>query len=356
MSRRTLIAMVALLALVAAACGGQSGGTGTTVSGGAEGEESNVIRFTFAPDPAWDWMKDQGILEAMEQESGFRILQLATWDEFATFAGGHADVISTGTYETPLLEEQGIDTATFGQFNMNKDVLITADPSYQTASDLPEGCRIATESVTGNTIIWASLINELDGREFAEGSDDLGIVTADYQVIPTLIQEGEACAGIIDPTQVIPAMASGDLTVMYDGKSASQLYGENIVPGHEGVLSNAFVSRAAWFDANPEAAAFFLEVWDCAMVQWAEHRDEIIDTYPQHFAVDDESQAQFMKDYFANTFDWFVESPYLTEEWIEGEQPVFDLVQEAGIVAEDAEFPRHETLEAPDDSPCPEGT
>jgi hypothetical protein len=50
-----------------------------------------------------------------------------------------------------------------------------------------------------------------------------------------------------------------------------------------------------------------------------------------------------------------VESPYLTEEWIEGERPVFDLVQEAGIIPEDAEFPRHEALEPPDDSPCPEG-
>ena len=195
MSRRTLTAMIALLSLIAAACGGQTGGTETTVAGGAAGEESDIIRFTFAPDPAWDWMKDQGILETMEQESGFRILQLATWDEFATFAGGHADVISTGTYETPLLEEQGIDTVTFGQFNMNKDVLVTADPSYQTASDLPEGCRIASESVTGNTIIWASLINELDGREFAEGSDDLGIVTADYQVIPTLLKEERHAPG-----------------------------------------------------------------------------------------------------------------------------------------------------------------
>ena len=127
---------------------------------------------------------------------------------------------------------------------------------------------------------------------------------------------------------------------MYDGKSASQLYGENIVPGHEGVLSNAFVGRKEWFDANPEAAAFFLEVWDCAMVQWAEHRDEIIDTYPQHFAVEDPSQAQFMKDYFGNTFDWFVESPYLTQEWIEGEEPVFDLVQEAGISPRGRRVPR----------------
>src|SRR5687767_14631732 len=118
---------------------------------------------------------------------------------------------------------------------------------------MPAGCKIASESVTGNTIIWASLINEIDGREVAEGSDDLPVTTADYQIIPTLLREGEACAGILDPTQVIPDMASGELTVMYDGLSASQLYGEHVVSGHEGVLSNAFVSRAEWFDANPEA-------------------------------------------------------------------------------------------------------
>ena len=72
--------------------------------------------------------------------------------------------------------------------------------------------------------------------------------------------------------------------------------------------------------------------------------------------MENDEEAQFMKDYFENTFDWFVESPYLTEEWIEGETPVFDLVQEAGIVPEDSTFPRHEPMTAPDDSPCPEGS
>ncbi|MEO8424361.1 MAG: ABC transporter substrate-binding protein, partial [Actinomycetota bacterium] len=125
MRHRRSAALLAVLALtvVAAACGNDGGGGG---EGG--GKESQIIRFTFAPDPAWDWVKDQGILEAMEEASdGYRILQLATWDEFATFAGGHADIISTGTYETPLLEEQGIDTVTFGLFNMNKDIIITAN-------------------------------------------------------------------------------------------------------------------------------------------------------------------------------------------------------------------------------------
>src|SRR5688572_29934952 len=103
MGRGKLVRSAALLAvatLIAVSCGDDGGGGG---GGDGDGEESNIIRFTFAPDPAWDWVKDQGILEAMETESGFRIIQLATWDEFATFAGGHADVISTGTYETPLL-------------------------------------------------------------------------------------------------------------------------------------------------------------------------------------------------------------------------------------------------------------
>ena len=293
-------------------------------------------------------MKDQGILEAMETESGYRILQLATWDEFATFAGGHADVASTGTYETPLLEEQGIETVTFGLFNMNKDIIIvSADQDWETVGDMPAGCKIATESVAGNTIIWSSLIKEVDNREWAEGSDDIGIVTGDYQIIPTLVKEGDACGGLVDPTQVIPAVASGEFNVLYDGLSASQLYGETVVPGHEGVMSNIFVGRKEWFDANPGAAAFFLEVWDCAMEQWAAHRDEIIDTYPQHFAVENPEQAQYMKDYFSNTFDWFVESPYITQEWVDGEEPVFDLVKAAGIIPEDAEFQEHAVLEDP---------
>ena len=272
MSRSRLLrsaALVAVTMLMAVSCGDDGGGGG---GGDGEGETSNIIRFTFAPDPAWDWMKDQGILEEMEKESGFRIIQLATWDEWATFAGGHADVASTGTYETPLLEEQGIETVTFGQFNMNKDVLVTANPEYQTASDFPAGCKIATESVTGNTIIWGSLINAIDGREVAEGSDDIGIVTADYQVIPGLLREDEACAGILDPTQVIPDMRIGGPHGDVRREVRIAAYGEEIVPGHEGVLSNAFVSRAEWFDANPDAAAFFQEVWDCAMVQSAEPR------------------------------------------------------------------------------------
>ncbi|PWQ88232.1 nitrate ABC transporter substrate-binding protein, partial [Enterococcus faecium] len=65
-------------------------------SGGGEG---GVIRFTFAPDPVWDYITDQGILAEMEEESGIKIEASSTWDEFGVFAGGHADIVSSASYE-----------------------------------------------------------------------------------------------------------------------------------------------------------------------------------------------------------------------------------------------------------------
>ena len=57
----------------------------------------------------------------MEKESGFTIERFESEDEFAFFAGGHADVVSTGSYETPVLEsENGVPTVTIGKYNMAK--------------------------------------------------------------------------------------------------------------------------------------------------------------------------------------------------------------------------------------------
>ncbi len=84
MNHKTLLAMLGAGVLLAAGCSGPA----QSASNAAEGEDG-VIRFTFSPDPAWDWIQDQGILEEMEKDSGYRILQTVTWDEFGQFAGGH---------------------------------------------------------------------------------------------------------------------------------------------------------------------------------------------------------------------------------------------------------------------------
>src|SRR5665811_1049777 len=96
MRRRTAfyyIALFLVLAMVAAACGGSGSSETTTTVGSVattttagNGEPASgpkgIIRFTFAPDPVWDYLQDSGIKEEMEKESGILILAAPTWNEF----------------------------------------------------------------------------------------------------------------------------------------------------------------------------------------------------------------------------------------------------------------------------------
>ena len=344
---RLLLGCIALVGvLTLAACGGDDDDDGGGDTGNIEAQ--SVIRFAFAPDPVWNYIVDNGILEEKGVEAGIDINAFQSFDEFGLFAGGNADILSTGSYETPLLDEQGIATVTFGKYNANKDVFAaSADEDWETAADLPEGCKVAAESTTGNTVIWSSLINQIDGREIAEGSDDLELVTADYQVMPQLIEDGEICAAILDPVQGTEAIRTNSVKVLYDGKSASQLYAEEIAtdPNHLGVDSNNFVARKEWFDEHPEEVAFFLDVWQEGMDEWTKNSDQIIADYPEDFAVQSPEDEKFMQDYVKNTFNFQQDSVYLTPEWIENEAGVFDLIQAAGVIGEDQTLPEHAVID-----------
>jgi ABC-type nitrate/sulfonate/bicarbonate transport system substrate-binding protein len=344
---RKLLVGIALIGVIAfaAACGDDDddggGDTGNI-------EAQSVIRFAFAPDPVWNYIVDNGILEEKGVEAGIDINAFQSFDEFGLFAGGNADVLSTGSYETPLLDEQGIETVTFGKYNANKDIFaVSTAEDYQTAADLEEGCKVAAESTTGNTVIWSSLVNQIDGRVIEEGGDDLELVTADYQIMPQLLEDGEICAAIIDPVQATEPLRTDQIRALYDGKSASQLYAEEIAqdPNHVGVDSNNFVARKEWFDEHPEEVAFFLDVWQEGMDEWNKNSDQIIADYPEDFAVQSQEDEAFMQDYVKNVFNFQQEDVYLTPEWIENEMGVFDLIQAAGVIGEDQTFPEHAVVD-----------
>ena len=71
----------------------------------------------------------------------------------------------------------------------------------------------------------------------------------------------------------------------------------------------------------------------------------IIESYPQHFAVETPEEIQFIKDYMSE-HDWFVESVYLDEEWVETESQIFPLLANAELADSD-EPPTFEVVEAP---------
>ena len=349
--RTTRIALFLVLALAAAACSAAeeepaaadetaAANETATEAAAADGGDEGVVRFTFAPDPIWDWLVDQGIVTEMEEESGIRILQTSTWDEFGIFAGGHADVISTGTYEIPVLEEEtGTDTVTFGKYNRAKEpVLVPADSDYETLEDLA-GRKVAVFSAVGSTLIWGAMVQDQYGLDFRAGGGDYEVVVADPASLAELVERGEVDACICIPELSISQLRNDVLRPLYDSKGAAELYADWYFPEHEGVMTNLFVARADWYETHQEEAQFLLEVWERGIREWEENREEIIATYPQHFAVEDPEDIQWVVDYVENTFDWFVDTVYLDEEWVEAEKAIFPLLKETGFMEQDTPEP-----------------
>ena len=67
---KSIMAVLAVGLLVTTGC------SGPQKQDSAASGEDGVIRFTFSPDPAWDWIQDQGILEEMEKDGTFERLGL----------------------------------------------------------------------------------------------------------------------------------------------------------------------------------------------------------------------------------------------------------------------------------------
>jgi ABC-type nitrate/sulfonate/bicarbonate transport system substrate-binding protein len=332
--RSAVPAAIAVLALslVAAACGG---------SGDSESGDKGTIEFVFSPDPAWSWIEDQGILADMEEESGYHIRRFETEDEFAAFAGGHADIVSTGSYDTPVLEDEtGVTTVTIGKFNRAQDIVVSDDETaYNSFGDLPEGCKVGVEAFEGSSLVWQALAADLHDRELAQGSDDLQMAITDFEVSPELVTKGDLCAGVTAMTTSIPYLMDESVHVMYDGKTASQLYEEEYEPGHIGMNSNNFVTLESWYEENPGEVGFFLEVWEVAMNEWKEHRDEIIEQYQEDFGWTNDEELKFVQDYYENVYDNFLDTVYLDPEWIQGEAGVTQILRDAEIIPEDQPDP-----------------
>lgn len=325
-----LVALALASLLGAAACSGlQAGGGG----------EENVIRFTFAPDPVWDYITDEGIVAEMEKERGMRIVASSTWDEFGVFAGGHADVVSTASYEIPIIEEEtGRDTLTIGKYNKDRSVIITrADNPAETLADL-KGEDISVFTAVSATLVWGAYAKQMHDVDFRTGGGDYNLVVADPQNQADLVERGEVAACVCLPEFAAPGLRSGELKVLYDGRSSFDIYSDQVVEGHEGPMINVFLAGKEWAEEYPEEVEFFLDVWQRGLEEWSANQEKIIATYPQHFAVEDPQDVAFVKQYVAD-HDWFVDEVRFDQQWVEGESGIFDLLKDNGFMDEDQEEP-----------------
>jgi len=354
-----LLAVFTSLVLVLAACGGaeETGGGEEASGGAAEGEAQDangVIRLVMAPDPVWKWLTDQGIRQEMEEAAGMQVLDSATWDEFGVYAGGHADVVSAAAYEVPELEKStGIPTTAFGKWNTDRSVLaVRADSEYQDLCDL-EGQKIVSLSAVSITIMWGIYAQEKCGLELSAEGGDFELIVADIQNLAQLTASGDAEACLCLPDFGIPQFRTGELRPLYDGMSAAEIFAQDYGNGHIGPQTNVFLAPTAWVDRNPEEAAFLLSLWERGLQEWRANRDTIIDSYPEDFAAQSPEDSQFIKDWLTNNFDWFVDTVYLDQEWIDGEMQIFDLMKETGFIAQEAENPDFRIIEPPGGAAAP---
>jgi len=303
-----------------------------------------VVRFAFAPDPVLDWMNDKGIIPEVEDQYNVRLVTTSTWDEFTFFAGGNGDIVSMATYETPILEkETGVKTVTFGAYNnLRVPVFVRSDSTAQTLADLV-GEKIGVPSAVSSTIVWGMFAKKLHNLDFRVGQGDFDLVVGDHFVNMDLLLRGELEACLCIPEAAFPALRTGEVRALYDGRPPWMIYRDEFAPGHKGLNGNNFVARADWFEANPNAVQFFLALWERGIKEWQGNMEEIITTYPQYFSVEAPEDVTYAVEYMRQ-YDFFAPTVYLDETWIKNETNVYTLMKETGFMEADAEIPRFEVV------------
>ena len=336
---RSVVAIAAAVVLAStAACAAGLGGPASS-----RAARDGVIRFTFAPDPIWDYMNETGIVDRWQHDTGYQIETSATWDEFGLFAGGHADVISTASFEVPGLEQQTKrETLIIGRYNSERSrIMVRAGDPAQSLADL-RGKRLGVFTTVSGTLVWSALIQQMHQLNLVDGansSSDFELIVADIQNLSNLLARGEIDACICYPDLSARDLREGTVRPLYDGKSSAEVFAELDAPGHDGPMGNVFVARRDWVDGHPGEVSAFLDLWERGLREWQAHRDEMIERYPQHFAVDTPEDIAFMKQYVAQ-HDWVDDDVRFDQQWARDESSIFDLMRATGVIGDDVEDPK----------------
>ncbi|HSK91447.1 MAG TPA: hypothetical protein VK875_09045 [Euzebyales bacterium] len=347
-NRRRMSWLLGVLAmtLIAAACGSSGAASVEEPPATSSSDGREIIRFAFAPDPVWDYMRDTGVLTEWEKKNNLRIVTSESWDEFAYFAGGHGDIVSMATHELPVLEEEsGTKVVAFGKYNHDRISLMrNADDRFETLADLPEGSRPCVGSAVSTTIVWSVIADQFHDIDYRVGQGEFDVVVQDYFEMPDMVAQGECTVAATLPEAAVAPLREGSLEIMYGGRAPWQIYQDICECDHKGIMSNLFVATEEWYDSHPEQAAAFLELWERGVELWHQNKEEIVGLYPQHFSVETEDEIKWMVDYMEGPQDWFVETVYLDEAWVEGEKELYEYMTDAGWMAEDTEIPRFEVI------------
>jgi ABC-type nitrate/sulfonate/bicarbonate transport system substrate-binding protein len=377
----TAILMALALVFAVAACGGDSAGTTTSVAvtattvgtSSTSGETTTTVvettttvaaepskvgmAFEREGDPMVAYMIDSGLVAEMEAKYNVEFVPTESPDDLAFFAGGHGDVIQLGSYEVPQLQaETGVPTVTFGAIRWQATIWVTlADNPGNTLADFT-GQTIAVNGPGGSAYVWMFLVKALHGLNLSfDGGDFNFVASGGTPIAIDMVRAGDLAATACDYTQCAGVLASGEFKVLYDGRTAGQLYSEELgggVSGSANLWHNTLVARADWFYSHPNEVAFVLELFQRAMDAWNADPGAILTTYAADLGLDVQADAATLE-YLATTaveFDPVLASVYLTPEAIAAEKLVVQALRDAGIIGADVADTTWEVVAPPCDT------
>jgi ABC-type nitrate/sulfonate/bicarbonate transport system substrate-binding protein len=157
------------------------------------------------------------------------------------------------------------------------------------------------------------------------------------------VDRGEVEAALVIPEAAIGLLRQERLRVLYDNQLPHQIYGSICNCQHLGVMGNLFTATEEWYEDHEDEAKAFLALWEDGIQLWRANQAQIISDFPQHFSVESDEDITAMQDYLS-AHDWFVDSVYLDQTWIDQETGLYDSMKSTGFMEADAPLPRFEAL------------
>ena len=353
---RALVALVAAAALMAA-CGGDGGGSAAVTASpdaleqaaGSQLSEPVRIRLALAPDPIWEWLKDSGTVMQWEAANNIRIEASSPFDQFAAFAGGHADMVVINALDVPqFVEQSDREPAIIGKYTTDRSILAVRRTSQaENLGDLVEA-RIAVESTLGSTLLWGLIADSLHGLEFQVDGADFDLVVVDAASVADLVMRGDADACICVPDFSVPYLAEGTMKPLYGGRSAAEIYAEEVVGDPDALpMADAFLIDRSWHSDHEFAVASMLELWEVGLEHWRSAKHGVIADYPHLFSVTTDAEIAWITDY-ATGHDWVVPSVYISDAEAAAHDAAFADMQRIGLLDADASRPELDTIHSGD--------
>lgn len=334
-----------VLCAVASCGGGQSAsapsdGPAASSSTPPAGEVT-TIRLAMAPDPIWEWLKSSGTVEEWENTRNIRIDDVSTFDQFTAFASGHVDIVVINALDVPSFGEQSeAQPAIVGKLTTDRSILaVPRTTQADTLEDLAER-RIAVEASLGSTQMWGLIAEALyDNLDFRFDSDDFELVAVEPSSIADIVMRGDVDACVCSPDFSAAYLAEGRLRLLYDGRSASEIYAEDVLGRSDDLpFAEAFVSDQEWYEQNTQAVDSLLDMWQQGIDHWAAQRAGVIETWPHLFHVHKDAEIAWLTDYTAE-HDWMVPSVYISEQESRDHVLLVEEMMRIGQIPEDSEPP-----------------